>query len=86
MSTKTRFEHIIQSEEWGESTIYSKGRNGLIITTGIDTLAYVDHVRMYPITSKGNTSESCYLSIPVGAIPDLIQALELVRDKVCCTA
>jgi hypothetical protein len=66
----------------------SKGRNGFMFTTGVEILfqdaAPGDDldgaVLMYPITSRGETSEACRLSIAKSALPDVIAALQEIAN------
>ena len=60
--------------------MYYRGRNGYGHLTGIQITKYNGYVCIYPTNTKGSSS-SCYLEIPVGDIPDVIQALiEVHKD------
>ena len=60
----------------------SRGRNGFIHThgvavfnMGVDERYDFAEVRLHPITSRGEASEACRVTIRKSAIPDLIKAL-----------
>ena len=60
----------------------SRGRNGFIHThgvavfnMGVDERDDFAEVRLHPITSRGEASEACRVTIRKSAIPDLIKAL-----------
>jgi len=57
----------------------SRGRNGYLPTYGVAPFNMgtgdSDEVHIHPITSRGNPSEACRVTIRKSAIPDLIRAL-----------
>ena len=57
----------------------SRGRNGYLQTHGVAVsnmgTGDFDEVHIHPITSRGNPSEACRVTIRKSAIPDLIKAL-----------
>jgi hypothetical protein len=66
----------------------SKGRNGFIMTTGIeiadlglsqyliDDPSVEAAITLHPLDSRGNVSKACRLSIARSALPDVIAALQ----------
>jgi hypothetical protein len=57
----------------------SRGRNGYLQTHGVAIFNMgtgdFEEVHIHPITSRGNPSEACRVTIRKSAIPDLIKAL-----------
>ena len=57
----------------------SRGRNGYLPTYGVAIFNMgtgdFEEVHIHPITSRGNPSEACRVTIRKSAIPDLIKAL-----------
>jgi len=57
----------------------SRGRNGYLTTHGVALFNMgtgdFEEVHIHPITSRGNPSEACRVTIRKSAIPDLIRAL-----------
>ena len=57
----------------------SRGRNGYLTTHGVALFNMgtgdFEEVHIHPITSRGNPSEACRVTIRKSAIPDLIKAL-----------
>jgi hypothetical protein len=57
----------------------SRGRNGYLPTHGVAIFNMgtgdCEEVHIHPITSRGNPSEACRVTIRKSAIPDLIRAL-----------
>jgi hypothetical protein len=57
----------------------SFGRNGWLITTGLDLNIVGGAIVIHPITTRGRPSSACQLGIPRENIPALIQILETFR-------
>lgn len=55
--------------------VQSLGRNRFIQTTGLDILATGDELLLYPIDSRGNSSNSCCIPVPMTAAPAVADAL-----------
>jgi hypothetical protein len=57
----------------------SRGRNGYLPTYGVVIFNMgtgdFEEVHIHPITSRGNPSEACRVTLRKSAIPDLIKAL-----------
>jgi hypothetical protein len=63
----------------------SKGRNGLVKTTGVEiyTNDMDNLVRVSPITSQDRVSEACYVEVPFDkkALQDLADKFQLLASQ-----
>lgn len=53
----------------------SLGRNRFINTTGLDIMPSGDELILYPIDSRGNSSNACQIPVAMTAVPELADAL-----------
>lgn len=58
---------------------YSLGKNGYMITTGVEIFESTDVIEVSPINSKGKVG-ICYIQIPKNKIQELIDALKQIKD------
>lgn len=60
------------------TTLYAMSRNGPVLATGIEARWWGDEqaIALHNINSRGETSVSARLVVPVAAIPELIALLE----------
>lgn len=62
---------------FGEDTV-SQGRNGSVITTGVEVLAVEGFPpKLSPITSRG-AAANCFIELDRAALPELIRVLQAV--------
>jgi len=63
-----------------DRTTSSIGRNGVIITTGVDIFPSTERVELSPITSK-DTVGNCSISIPISDVFEVVDTMkEAVRE------
>ena len=58
-----------------KSKTFSKGRNGVINTSGVELMQSTFGVMVSPITSKGKASDACFIEIPIEQLGEVVLAM-----------
>ena len=58
----------------------SKGRNGVIKTSGVEIMSSSYGIMFSPITSKGNPSDACFIEMENESIGDVVLAMMKVKN------
>jgi hypothetical protein len=53
----------------------SKGRNGIIKTSGVEVMSSSYGVMLSPITSKGKPSDACFVEIEENSVKETVLAI-----------
>lgn len=69
-----KFNTMIQEVKFKKETS-SKGRNGIIKTSGVEVMSSGYGVMISPITSKGRPSDACFIEVDKNCMGDTILAM-----------